>query len=125
LSNWICPLLAENGTPLSSKLAKTKVPTKHEQNQKVALKESRDMPRHNSMQSRISLYSLSGVGFALPADRFLQENARLTVGAPADIVIYASSPSLDVTAFSRVAYTIKAGRVVFRDANRMAPSAKI
>lgn len=50
----------------------------------------------------------------IPADRFLHENGRLTVGAPADIVIYTSSPSIDVTAFSDVAYTIKAGRVVYR-----------
>ena len=50
----------------------------------------------------------------LPSERFSDESARLTVGARADIVIYKDSPSRDVTAFSRVLYTIKDGRVVYR-----------
>ncbi|MEM7277986.1 MAG: amidohydrolase family protein, partial [Pseudomonadota bacterium] len=51
----------------------------------------------------------------VPANRFLRENARLAEGEPADIVIFASSPAQDVTAFSEVAYTIKAGRVVYQN----------
>lgn len=58
----------------------------------------------------------------VPAGRFLQESARLVVGAPADIVIYKHSPSLDVTAFSQVAYTIKAGRVVYQAETRVCPT---
>ncbi len=50
----------------------------------------------------------------IPSERFSEESARLTVDAPADIVIYEDLASRDVTAFSRVSYTIKDGRVVYR-----------
>ena len=50
----------------------------------------------------------------VPSGRFSKDSARLTVGAQADIVIYEGSPSRDVSAFSRVLYTIKEGHVVYR-----------
>jgi len=50
----------------------------------------------------------------IPSSRFSDIISRVAVGTPADIVIFKDDPSLDVTAFSRVAYTIKGGRVVYR-----------
>ena len=49
-----------------------------------------------------------------PSNRFSGETGRLDVGVPADIVIFKDDPAIDVTAFSRVAYTIKSGRVVYQ-----------
>lgn len=50
----------------------------------------------------------------IPSERFLRESGRLVADAAADIVIYKSDPADDATAFSQVAYTIKAGEVVYR-----------
>ncbi len=51
-----------------------------------------------------------------PSGRFADESARLAAGAQADIVIYDDPPASDITAFSRVLYTIKDGVVVYRRA---------
>jgi imidazolonepropionase-like amidohydrolase len=48
-----------------------------------------------------------------PARRFANEFGRLDVGATADIVVYAGDPSKDVAAFSKIQYTIRAGKLVF------------
>jgi len=50
----------------------------------------------------------------VPSKRFSDASARLSSGARADIVIYEDSPASDVTAFSRVLYTIKDGVIVYR-----------
>ena len=48
-----------------------------------------------------------------PARRFANESGKVEPGAPGDIVIYVGDPAEDATAFSRVAYTIRGGKVVF------------
>lgn len=48
-----------------------------------------------------------------PARRFANESGVIEVGAAADIVIYEGDPSKDATEFSRVRYTIRAGKLVF------------
>jgi len=49
-----------------------------------------------------------------PSKRFSSEPAILAVGLPADITLFKDDPSLDVTSFTRVSYTIKSGRVAYR-----------
>lgn len=49
-----------------------------------------------------------------PSHRFSEETGSVVVGAPADIVIFKDDPSLNVTAFSQVAFTIVGGRLVYR-----------
>ncbi len=48
-----------------------------------------------------------------PAQRFAPDAGILALGAPADIVIYSDDPGQDVTAFSRVDYTIRGGKPVY------------
>jgi imidazolonepropionase-like amidohydrolase len=48
-----------------------------------------------------------------PARRFARLSGVVEPGAPGDIVIFADDPAADVTAFARVAFTIRGGRVVF------------
>ena len=48
-----------------------------------------------------------------PARRFAKESGRVEVGGTADIVVYASDPSKDPAAFSKVQYTIRAGKLMF------------
>jgi imidazolonepropionase-like amidohydrolase len=48
-----------------------------------------------------------------PARRFANEAGVLGVGATGDIVVYVADPSTDVTEFSRVQYTIRAGELVY------------
>ena len=52
-----------------------------------------------------------------PARRFARESGVVETGAAGDIVILADDPASDVTAFARVAVTIRGGRVVY-DATR-------
>jgi imidazolonepropionase-like amidohydrolase len=49
-----------------------------------------------------------------PAQRFTHHDAALAPGAPADLVVLAADPSADVTAFARVRYTIRDGRVLYQ-----------
>lgn len=49
-----------------------------------------------------------------PSTRFTAEPGRVTVGVPADIVLFTDDPADDVTAFARVHATIRGGRIVFR-----------
>ena len=73
-------------------------------------------------QEEFELMSRAGMSFdailasmtTTPSARFSNESGRLKAGAPADLVIYEDSPAQDVTAFGRVAYTVKAGRVVYQ-----------
>jgi imidazolonepropionase-like amidohydrolase len=48
-----------------------------------------------------------------PARRFAGESGKVEPGAPGDLVIYVEDPARDVTAFSRVAYAVRGGKVVF------------
>jgi imidazolonepropionase-like amidohydrolase len=48
-----------------------------------------------------------------PARRFAGESGQVAPGAPGDVVLYAGDPAADPTAFAKVAYTIRGGRVVF------------
>ena len=48
-----------------------------------------------------------------PARRFARPGGAVEPGAPGDIVIFAGDPAGDVTAFARVAFTIRGGRVVY------------
>ncbi len=50
-----------------------------------------------------------------PAGRFgvQKERGRITPGMVADLTVLASDPALDVAAFSRVRYTIRAGRIIY------------
>ena len=48
-----------------------------------------------------------------PAQRFTHHDAALVPGAPADLVVLAADPAADVTAFARVRYTIREGRVLY------------
>lgn len=48
-----------------------------------------------------------------PAQRFTHHDAALVPGAPADLVVLAADPAADVTAFARVRYTIRDGRVLY------------
>jgi imidazolonepropionase-like amidohydrolase len=52
-----------------------------------------------------------------PARRFARASGAVEPGSPGDIVIFADDPAADVTAFARVAFTIRGGRVVY-DARR-------
>jgi imidazolonepropionase-like amidohydrolase len=49
-----------------------------------------------------------------PARRFTGQSGALTPGAPADLVVLDADPAADVTAFARVRYTIRGGRVIYR-----------
>jgi imidazolonepropionase-like amidohydrolase len=49
-----------------------------------------------------------------PAARFAGEPGKVERGARGDVVILADDPQADVTAFARVALTIRGGRVVYR-----------
>jgi imidazolonepropionase-like amidohydrolase len=49
-----------------------------------------------------------------PARRFTGETGRVEPGAPGDLVLYAGDPASDVTALSRVAVTVRGGRIVYR-----------
>ena len=53
-----------------------------------------------------------------PATRFRKQDARLAEGEAADIVVYQNDPASDVANFSRIAYTIKDGRVVYQASAR-------
>jgi imidazolonepropionase-like amidohydrolase len=48
-----------------------------------------------------------------PARRFAGESGIVQAGAPGDVVVLEDDPALDVTAFARVAFTIRGGRVVY------------
>jgi imidazolonepropionase-like amidohydrolase len=48
-----------------------------------------------------------------PARRFARESGAVEPGSPGDIVIFMADPAADVTAFARVAVTIRGGRVVY------------
>lgn len=48
-----------------------------------------------------------------PARRFADEPGTVGVGATADLVIYAGDPAADIAGFSRIQYTIRAGRLVY------------
>lgn len=48
-----------------------------------------------------------------PARRFAAEPGTVAAGAPGDLVIYEADPAEDAAAFARVAFTVRAGRVVY------------
>jgi imidazolonepropionase-like amidohydrolase len=41
-------------------------------------------------------------------------DGRVSVGAPADLVVFEEDPRADPAAFAQVAYTIRGGRVVYQ-----------
>ncbi len=49
-----------------------------------------------------------------PAARFAGETGFVEPGARGDLVIMADDPEADVTAFARIAFTIRGGRIVYR-----------
>jgi imidazolonepropionase-like amidohydrolase len=55
-----------------------------------------------------------------PAERFgyASHSGRIAKGMDGDLVVLAGDPARDVTAFSRVRYTIRSGKVVFDAARR-------
>jgi imidazolonepropionase-like amidohydrolase len=50
-----------------------------------------------------------------PAERFgySQESGRVAKGMDADLVVLRDDPHYDVTAFSRVRYTIRGGEIIY------------
>lgn len=48
-----------------------------------------------------------------PAERFNRGTGTVVAGQPADLVVFDADPRTDARAFSRVRYTLKAGRVVY------------
>lgn len=50
-----------------------------------------------------------------PAQRFgfSAHNGRIAKGMDADLVVLSADPALDITAFSRVRYTIRAGKIIY------------
>lgn len=58
-----------------------------------------------------------------PADRFgyASHCGRVAVGMDADLVVLTDDPAHDATAFSKVRYTIRAGKVIFTTAVRQMP----
>ena len=49
-----------------------------------------------------------------PAARFTHGGGTLAIGAPGDVVILEGDPATDVTALSRVRYTIRDGRILYQ-----------
>ena len=51
-----------------------------------------------------------------PAERFDEgaRRGRIAPGMDADIVVLTADPSIDVTAFAEVGYTIRRGRIVYK-----------
>jgi imidazolonepropionase-like amidohydrolase len=49
-----------------------------------------------------------------PAQRFLHRGGLIAPGAPADLTIIDGDPASDITAFARVRYTIRDGRILYR-----------
>jgi imidazolonepropionase-like amidohydrolase len=70
------------------------------------------------------LMAQSGMGFqqilasltTAPAERFgiSARVGKLAPGMDADIVLLSGDPSIDVRAFSKVRYTIRRGRIIYR-----------
>ena len=52
-----------------------------------------------------------------PARRlgYASRRGRITKGMEADLVVLGADPALDVTALSKVRYTIRAGKITFRE----------
>ena len=48
-----------------------------------------------------------------PARRFAEESGVVEVGGPGDLVVFSADPRGDLTAFARVANTVRSGRVVY------------
>jgi imidazolonepropionase-like amidohydrolase len=49
-----------------------------------------------------------------PAQRFLHRGGTITPGAPADLTLIDGDPASDITAFARVRYTIRDGRILYQ-----------
>ena len=58
-----------------------------------------------------------------PARRFgfANHSGRIARGLDADLTVFRDDPGTDISAFSRVSYTIRAGKVIFRAPPEPAP----
>jgi len=50
----------------------------------------------------------------VPSTRFSTSDGKVLKGSQADLVILKDDPALDITAFSRVAYTIRNGKIIYK-----------
>ena len=73
--------------------------------------------RSTGRRVRKMLIPLGAMGFqASPARRFgfSSRSGLIAANMDADVTIFRGDPALDITAFSRVSYTIRAGKIIFR-----------
>lgn len=77
--------------------------------------------RDHDTERELELMQRAGLGFAdilatltvNPARRFTGEAGIVEPGTPGDVVLFARDPAPDPAAFAEVAYTVRAGRVVY------------